>query len=239
MKAIISLLFLVILIYCGWNGYRKGLIRGVGALLAFVVAVYAANLLAVTYSGEIIDALRPFASGYVEVNVINDRVAGEMGISASGLSVEDYLAASPEQSEEFCTKIFEGVGIYRSAAEQMADESITYAQMNSMDLRDAAVEILCMRMSFVVFFCLAFLMILILLTVVSNLINLTFKIPNFDFLNDVSGTVLGFIFGICLCLVFGWALKFTGILIPQETLDNTFLVTWFMNHSILVHFLGI
>ena len=37
----------------------------------------------------------------------------------------------------------------------------------------------------------------------------------------------------------GWALKFVGLAIPQETLSDTFLVSWFMDRSILVHFLGI
>lgn len=239
MKTILSLLFLFILIFCGWNGYRKGLIKGIGGILAFVIAVYGANLLSATYSGEVIDALRPFASGFVDVNVIDNKVADEMGISDSGLSVLDFLSQNPDLKKEFCVRIFEGVGIHETAAEQMAEESLAYAEMNRMEITDAAVEILCLRVSYVAAFLLMFVMILILLTAIGNIPNLTFKIPDFEGLNDVSGTVLGLIKGICLCLVFGWALKFTGLLIPQESISNAFLVSWFMNRSILVHFLGI
>ena len=77
------------------------------------------------------------------------------------------------------------------------------------------------------------------LTVIGNIPNLSFKIPNLDLFNDLGGMVMGFLQGICLCLVFGWALKFVGLAIPQETLSDTFLVSWFMDRSILVHFLGI
>ena len=63
MKTVLSLIFLIILIACTWSGYKKGLIMGIFSLLAFVVSVYGANLLAGTYSGEVVDALRPFASG--------------------------------------------------------------------------------------------------------------------------------------------------------------------------------
>ena len=44
---------------------------------------------------------------------------------------------------------------------------------------------------------------------------------------------------LCICLVLGWALKFVGLVIPQKTLSDTFLVSWFMDRSVLVHFLGI
>ena len=53
------------------------------------------------------------------------------------------------------------------------------------------------------------------------------------------GMVLGLLQGIGLCLIFGWALKFVGMLIPQETLSETFLVSWFMDQSVLVQYLGI
>ena len=94
MKAVLSLLFLSILIFCAWSGYKKGLVMGIFSLIAFVVSVYGANLLSQTYSGEVIDALRPFASGFVEVNVVNKTVRPAMGIDSANLSVKDYFAQS-------------------------------------------------------------------------------------------------------------------------------------------------
>ena len=40
MKAVLSLLFLSILIFCVWSGYKKGLVMGIFSLIAFVVSVY-------------------------------------------------------------------------------------------------------------------------------------------------------------------------------------------------------
>ena len=82
-------------------------------------------------------------------------------------------------------------------------------------------------------------MILIALTVLGNIPNISFKIPNLDILNDVGGAVMGVAQGVCLLLVFSWAMKFTGLLIPQETVSETFLVPWFMDQTILVNYLGI
>ena len=239
MRTILSLLFLAILVYSGWSGYKKGLIMGVLGMLAFVVSVYGANLLAQTYSGEVVDALRPFASGYVEVNVVDKEVRPLMGIEDTALSTADYFALNPGRETEFCTMIYQKMGIFDATSEQLAGEAMDYARENGVAVTDAAVEVLCRRISFAAAFLLAFLMIMIALTVIGNIPNISFKIPNMDGLNDVGGAILGVAQGVCLLLVFGWALKFTGLLIPQETLAETFLVPWFMDQSALVSYLGI
>ena len=240
MKAILSLLFLAILILCTWSGYKKGLIMGIGSLVAFIIAIYGASLLSDTYSGEIVDAMRPFASGYMEVQVVDEKVRPALGMDDTQLSVTDYLAQNPGKQTEFCTMIYDGMGIYEPTGEQLAAEATEYAATHeNVSLQDAVVEVLCQRIAYAAGFVIAFIMILIILIAIGNIPNISFKIPNFDFLNDISGAVFGLIHGICLCLVIGWTLKFTGLLIPQETLADTFLVPWFMDRTILVHFLGI
>ena len=239
MKTALSLIFLAVLIFCAWSGYKRGFILGIFALLALVASVYGANLVATTYSGEVIDALRPFASGFVEVNVVGKTVRPAMGMDSSSTSVADYFTQNPGKEEEFCVLTYKAMGLHESTSEQLAGEAMAYAKANNADVMDSVVEILCLRISFAVTFLLAFFMILILLTVILNIPNLSFKIPNLDVFNDVGGMVLGLVQGAGLCLVFGWALKFVGLLIPQETLADTFLVSWFMDRSILVHYLGI
>ena len=239
MKTILSLIFLAVLVYSGWAGFKKGLIMGIFSLLAFVISVYGANLLALTYSGEVVDALRPFASGFVEVNIVDNEIRPAMGIADTALSTADYFAQNPGRETEFCTLIYQKMGIFDATSEQMAAEAVAYAKENNVSAIDAAVEVLCMRISYVGAFLLTFLMILIALTVIGNIPNISFKIPNLDALNDIGGAVLGVAQGVCLLLVFSWALKFTGLLIPQETLMDSFLVSWFMDQDLLVQYLGI
>ena len=225
MKAVLSLLFLSILIFCAWSGYKKGLVMGIFSLIAFVVSVYGANLLSQTYSGE--------------VKVVNKTVRPAMGIDSANLSVKDYFAQNPGRETEFCTLTYNGMGIYESTSEQMADEAVTYAKENNAELIDAVVEVLCRRISYVGGFIIAFVMILILLTVIGNIPNISFQIPNHELLNDIGGAVAGFVQGLAFCLIIGWALRFVGLLVSQETLSNTFLVSWFMDRTIFVHLLGI
>ena len=239
MRTVLSMIFLIILVFCSWSGYKKGLIMGIFSILAFVVSVYGANLLAVTYSGEVVDALRPFASGFVEVNIVDKKVRPAMGLDAMTLSTADFFAQNPGREKEFCTLTYKNMGIFDATSEQLSDEAVAYAHEKGVDLLDAVVEVLCTRISFVAAFLLAFIMVYILATVLLNIPNISFKIPNLDAFNDIGGAVLGLGQGICLLLVVGWALKFTGLLIPQETLSETFLVPWFMDQSLLVRYLGI
>ena len=239
MKVILTLLFLGIILFCGWTGYEKGMIMGVGSLLIFIVSVYFANLLSTTFSGEVVDALRPFASGYIETEVVDKIVRPALGIDLTNLSVRDFLAANPGKEEQFCLLIFENMGIYESAAEQMANESILYSQQFGWGIEESAVEILCIRVAYAAGFALSFVMIIIVLTAIVNMPNLSFKIPGFDTLNDISGAILGVAQGFCLCLFIAWGLKFTGIIISQDILADTGLVSWFMSRTVLVNILGI
>ncbi len=241
MKPILNLAFLIILLLCAWSGYKKGLIMGVGGLLAIVVSLYGANLLSTTYSYEVIDALRPFASGYMETT-INNKVRPEFGIEGAetgSLSVDDYLAQNPDQAESFCQSAFEYLGIYKSTAAQLAQESMNYSQTQEVGVTDAMVEVLCQRITYVAGLLLAFLLLLIILTVIGNLPNLSFKIPEMDLLNDVGGLVTGLLQGFCFCALIAWTLKFTGILLPQDKLADCFLVSGFMKMDLLSKLLGI
>lgn len=237
MNTAIDLILILILLICVWSGYKKGLIMGIGGILVIVVSIYGANLLSNTYSYEVIDALRPFASGYMEKN-INEEVRPSLGMEEER-SVSDYLKENPDKTEEFGILSYESIGIYEGAAKVMAKEAGDYASEQNVGYVDAAIEILCIRISYVVGFILVFLLILIVLTVIGNLPNLSYKIPNLDALNDIGGAVCGAITGFAFCCLLVWALKFTGILLSQEILDDTHLASWLMRWDMIGRILGV
>ncbi len=241
MKLILNLIMFSVLLLCVWNGYKRGLVLGIGGLLVIVISVYVSDLLSDTYAYEINDALRPFASGYMETN-INQKVREEFDIAGSStgsLSVEDFLTAHPEQAERFCALTYEHMGIYGPTAAHMAEKAVRYASEQSLSVTDAMVEVLCSTLSYIGGFLLFFVLILILLTVLGNLPNLVFKIPGGEMLNDLGGMVTGLLQGLFFCTLFCWILKFTGVLIPQQTLTHSFLCSLLMELDPLYPFLGI
>ncbi|MBE6914447.1 MAG: CvpA family protein [Ruminococcaceae bacterium] len=241
MKAIIDLTLLGILIICAWNGYKKGLIMAVGGIVCIVVSIYGANLLANTFSYDVVPALRPFATGYIE-SVIGGRdsaVTKRMGWEDYNYSVEDLLAQYPDRVEEYCTECYKELGVDARTAETMAKKAVVQAEESGSTIHAAIGQTLCETASYVGCFLLAFLLIVITLTVLGNLTNLSFKLPRFDLVNDISGAVLGLVTGVLFCLVLVWALKFTGMIIGKDTLNSTVLGRWLMNSRVLLKYLGI
>lgn len=238
MKLVIDLVLLAIIIISVWTGFKKGLIMGIGGMIAIIVSLYGACLLSTTFAYEIVPALRPFASGFVE-RQMNGTVLENMGLVNTELSYNDILDEDPALRHEFCYECYRSVGIYDDAADQMATEAEEYADAQDADIASAVVEVLCGRITYVAGIVLCFMVILIILTAIGNVTNLSFKIPNMDILNDAGGAVAGLIKGIMLCILLCWGLRFTGLIIGTNTLSNTFLGKFFINIDFLTKGVGI
>ena len=213
MKAIIDLVLLGILILCVWAGYKKGLLMGIAGILCIVISVYGANLLSNAFSYD--------------------------GWEDYDLTAEDLLAQYPERKAEFCTACFRAVGVSSPAAEHLADKAIAYAEDNGGTVTNAVVHTLSSTISYVMCFTLAFLLILIVLTVIGNLPNLSYKLPNLDLVNDIGGAVLGLVRGLLFCALLVWLLKFLGIILGQDTLADSTLGGWLLKRDFFFKYLGI
>jgi uncharacterized membrane protein required for colicin V production len=240
-KAIIYLVLLGILIICVWSGYKKGVIMGVGGILCIIVAVYGANLLANSFSYDVVPALKPFANGYTEtmMNGSDSTVMKRMGWEGSTYRVEDLVEMYPNRKLEFCSTCYQALGFDENLSDRMAEKAVTYARESGSSIRTAVGQILCETVSYAACFLVAFLLILIILTVIGNLPNLSYKLPRFDILNDILGAVLGLITGLMLCAVFVWALRFLGKLIGTDTLASTRIGGWLLRQAYLTRYLGI
>ena len=257
MERIINLVLIGIILICAWSGYKKGIIMGIGGILAIIVSLYGANLVATTFSYDIISAMRPFASGYVESQIRReessvaislgdeeeeeeeDSILEQMGWESSELSVEDLLAENPDRREEFCVACYQKLGLTDDTSRIMAAKAIAYAGENETDMISSVVQVLCEEVCFVGCFLLAFLLIIILLTVIGNLPNLSYKLPHLDLLNDIGGALLGITTGLMFCVVLVWALKFTGIVIGRDTLSSASVANLFLEHNFLTTRLGL
>ena len=240
-KAIIDLVLLGVLIICVWSGYKKGIIMGVGGILCIIVAVYGANLLANSFSYDVVPALKPFANGYTEtmMNGSDSTVMKRMGWEGSTDRVEDLVEMYPNRKLEFCSTCYQVLGFDENLSDRMAEMAVTYARESGSGIRAAVGQILCETVSYAACFLVAFLLILIILTVIGNLPNLSYKLPRFDILNDILGAVLGLVTGLMFCAVVVWLLRFLGKLIGSGTLASTRIGGWLLQQGFLTRYLGI
>ena len=108
----------------------------------------------------------------------------------------------------------------------MADE-------NSVDMTDAVVSVLCDTITYVGGLLLAFLLILIFLVAVANIGNLSFRLPNMENLDEIGGTVLGFVRGFLYCVLLSWLLSFLGLIIGKNTIESTTLARFFLSFEFI------
>ena len=229
MHIVIDLLLLAIVIICVWSRWRKGFVIGIANLLGIVVALYGAVLVSSAFSYDVVPALKPFVSGYME-RQMSDTVLENMDLADTDLSYEDILAADSELRHEFCRESYESVGVWGDAADQMATEAEEYADANGVQISEAVIQVLCERICFVAGVTLMFLIFLIALMAIANIPNLSYRIPNMDLLNDVGGAVMGLVNAFCYCCLIAWLLRFLGLIIGMDTYQSTLLLRFF--HSI-------
>jgi len=245
MRWAIDLVLLAILLLCGWNGYRKGFIMCIGGVLSIAVSLYAACLLSGTFSHEVVPVIRPFASGYME-RVISGTVTEQLGLiyqeetpASERYSVNDALSQDAQAGQRLASLTFKSMGIYDSAADQMAEESVDYASLHEVDTKTAMVEVLCQRAVYVAGVILSFFIILIVLTVIGNIPNLSFRLPNMVEVDEIGGTIMGIFKGMLFCMLLVWALKFMGLVIGKETLASTILGRFFVKIGFISLLIGI
>ena len=242
--AIINLVLAATIIICAWQGFKKGIIMGIIEVLVIILSLYGAQLLSDTFSYEIIPVLNPFVSGYMDSRV-DDTAYAALGYEpdAEGeyhveYSLTDLLDGHSDVTREICLQVYTELGIYHDVAERMADKAATYAEQNSASVSSAAVNILCQSITWYGGFFLFFLLVFAALTVLVNIPNLSFRIPYVGIVNDIGGLGIGIFTGFLLCAVLVWALQFTGLVIPEESLQGKGLAGFFLNRDMLANYIN-
>lgn len=241
MKFAIEVLLLLIIAFCAWNGYKKGLVMCIGTILAIIISLYIGDLLGDTFAPEVQPVMRPFVSGYMDGSegIITENMNELLGTGSSSLSVDDALAQNPEKRTELCVNSYKNVGIYTSAAKKMADAAISLSERTGSSLSVAIVDIMSLSLSYCLIFILFFLLSIIIITVLGNLFNLSFKIPEKDKLNNIGGAIAGGVTGILICMIIAWVLRFCGAVLPEEDMSRTLLSALFIKMNFLSLFLTI
>ena len=228
LRIIIDLVLLVIVALCTWSGYKKGLIGGIAGILAIIVALFGGSLLSSAYSHEVVPALEPFVDGYITSQVNRDMILEEMGYGYSDLSVEDILAQDPSLRYDYAYECMRSVGFYQARSEELAEQAVAYSETSGVSMGQAVVAVLCDTISYIGGLTIGFLLVLILLVAIGNMINLSFRLPNMELLDEIGGATLGFVKGFLYCVLLCWLLSFFGIVIGKDTIANTTLARFFL-----------
>ena len=231
---IIDIVLLAIIALCTWGGFRRGIVGGIAGLLAIVIALFGGSLLSATYSGEVIPALKPFVGGVIDTPSTCDKILEQMGYGDSDRSLHDILGEDPSLCYDYAYGCMDFMGFSKDRCTELANRAVRlYEENGSMTMTEAAVEVLCDTITYVVGLLLAFLMILIILIAVANVGNLSFRLPNMESLDEIGGAVLGFVRGFLYCVLLCWILSFFGLVIGRNTLEDTALARFFLSFDFI------
>jgi len=225
MSLIIDLILIAIVAFCAWNGYRKGFIMGISGILALIVAFYGAQIVADTYSQEFTSMLKPFISGVVDAAVADVQIGGDEGYDNEEVYEVTYDALG-------------NIGILKSAAQDIAKEIAERVERTGQTMREEIVSVLCSKIAYVLTSVIVFLLILIVFTVIANILNLAFKLPGLEFINETLGALFGFAKGAIIVVAIAWVMRYLGVLVDEDIVNKTMLLEWLMEHNLVTKFFG-
>ena len=228
MKAIIDILLIIIIALCTWNGYKRGLVGGVAGILVIIISLLGASIVSAAYSHEVVPALEPFVSGYLDSHRNRDAILERMGYGSSDLSLEDILEQDSSLRYDYAYESLTDLGLYSKRAEDLASKAVNLAQETGCTMTQAIVSVLCDTITSVGTMLVAFLLILILLVAVASIGNLSFRLPNLESVDEIGGAILGFGKGFLYCILLCWLLSFLGIIIGKDTMAHTTLGRFFL-----------
>ena len=238
MKWIIDLILLAVVLLSAYNGYKRGLINEIGAMLCLLISLYAATVVASNVSFEVVSAVKPFAGGFIET-VIADQVPQQLGYETDEYSISDIIANDPAKAVEVAETTFRCMGVYGPTAADLAEDVQEYRMANNVGLRVAIIDVTCNTVVFAAAVALFFMIILIFLTVLGNIPNVSFRLPNMEEVDEIGGAIVGIMRGVFMGMLAVWVLKFMGLFIGEDTLSSTLIARLFEKIGIVSFFLGV
>ena len=226
----IDLAILAIVAFCGWRGYKDGLIRGVFGVVALIVSIFGANIIATAYAEEFTGMLKPFVSGIIETTLVDME--------------KDHITYNPREHEhenktvDFGTAytVLRQLKLPEPAAVRIAEHTVE----EGIDgfISDYITDKLCHALSFIVVFAIAFILLAIVFTVIGNLIGFVFNLPGLKLVDSIAGVAFGLAKGFLVVFTFATVIRYAGLL-AQDMLEETTVLKYLVNNNPIADILGL
>ena len=219
--------------YCGWRGYKNGLIRGVFGVFSLVASLLLAGISASSFSDEFTDMINPFVSGFVDSALLD--IYDDLG---------DYDPAEFQDKPEnfiIAYKVLRRMGLPESPSERIADMATGNRdgeRIPEVLLSDYISYRLSAVLAFVGVFGVSFILLAIVFAVVGNLINFVFTLPGLAFFDAVSGAVFGTAKGVLIVLILATVVRYAGMLAP-DIIEKTLVLKFIVNNNPIANVIGI
>ena len=211
---IFDLLIILIVLVSAFLGRRKGFILSLCGLLALFVALIGAGILTNLLAEPISHLALPFVED--SLNRALENAGGELSLTA------DQLVGLMGEYD-----LLKGLaaGVAQAVEQGVLDMTLDAVQAVALFLAE--------QLTRLIMFPVFFLLIMLVWTALSHVLDLAFRLPGLNFLNRTAGLLLGFARGVLLAYGLCWLLK--DNLLPQSVIDGGLLLPWFCGSNPLLN----
>jgi len=220
-------------IFCGWRGFKNGLIRSVFGVVSLIVALLIANIAAQAYSGETKSMLMPFISGMVGTTMTD---MADEGLEYQALE-HDHDVDDADFGVAYM--VLRQIGLPEAAAVRIAEKSIEIEEDEQFRFfSDVIADRLSSAFSYVAVFGIAFLLLAIAFAVIGNLVGFVFALPGLKYVDMIAGSVFGLFKGIIIVYSVAVIIRYFGLLV-LPALERTAILRYIVNNNPIANLLGV
>jgi len=219
----IDLAIIGIVVFCGWRGYKNGLIRGVFGVVALILSIFGANIIAKAYSGEFTEMLQPFIGGVVDTALVE---IVEQNVEFDLSPLDDLGLGESGEKPEFLDTAFAALrhlGLPEPSAARVASQATEDDIPSGVVLSDFIAAKLSIALAFIAVFTIAFILLAIIFAVIGNLVGFVFSLPGLRIVDMAAGALLGILKGLLIVLTLAVIVRYAGIFAPRTIEETTVL----------------
>lgn len=217
-------------------GAHRGFFRTVAGLLAVILALVGAQLFTNWAAPHVSGVLQPAIERRVEKKV--DAALGggssvitpqepQIGASRPDSETQDQKTEEESQIQSLLRAIGVDEQLFRRLGDQamgkIRDTGVTVAAAVVQSVAETAIRALLFLLSFVVF--------LLLLKLLAKVLDLALKLPVLRSMNGLAGAGVGLVEGILAIFLAIWLLRRLGVSFETPTVEGTYLLSFFSQHT--------
>lgn len=224
---ILDLIIVAVFLIFAAIGAHRGLVLSLCGLLAVLVAFVGASFAARTLSPMVANALEPRFAAAIEEQlneqIQNSQVQTDLTDPGTGevtpdtLPLQDVLNALREMG--FYETLIDSVN-------QAVEDGMTAVAASAAAQVAAAIA---QSAAYLIIFLVGFVLILVAWKLISHALDLVARLPGLHFLNKTLGALFGLIQACIILFIAAWLLQFFGGILPQDAVEKTHLLKFFMS----------
>lgn len=224
-------------------GAWRGLLASLAGLLVFIVALAGAAMIAGSFTQTAAEAVRPLLVRHIEKKVDAAVMSGEGDGQAAAPQVpqlpEEQTAPEnpPESGADDASilrqaqEILESMGYRQNAQERISQKVQKTVRDTGVSLATALTDSLLETVVHTLLFLLTFLVLTLVLRLVMKALDLVARLPGLHFLNSLGGAAIGLAESVLVLFLVFWVLDRFGVRIAQSTIDDTYLLRFFVTEG--------